>query len=184
VATTTTRPVIGILPGSGASRIGTSLQVHPGKSTSNPDCPKPCASGEGNGRSPKQGLGGLWSMLVAGDDKQWQHATQFGPTNTQHPNLSSVPIDPLLPKPGNGGPSSVSGICNHRTLKPPNSVTFCSSREEPVTTDGKYHKENQQSLRSFKKENPTGNGRNSLRPPSHRLSPTRLNQSNRVQYGD
>nr|XP_016472605.1 PREDICTED: uncharacterized protein LOC107794616 [Nicotiana tabacum] len=143
-----------IVAGSGTSSTRPSLQFHPGKSTCNPDCLKPCASGEGSSGGPKQGIGSLWPKPMAGDDKQQQHATQFRPTNNQHPHLPSILINPLLPRPSNEGPNNISSICDYRTPILSNSITFCSSKEEPVAPLGNITREINKALDLLKRKCP------------------------------
>ncbi|OIT37256.1 hypothetical protein A4A49_64451, partial [Nicotiana attenuata] len=184
LTTTTTEPPTSILAGGSAAGKGFNLQFHPGKSAGDLDCPESGTPGEGNGGRTEQGFGCLWTMPMADNGEQRQHATKHRPNDAQQSNVPSLPVNTVLPRPGNGGSSSGADLCDHRSPNSPNTIIFCSTREEYVSTTQQHQKGNQQGPISLEKEKPTKCGRNNLQSPSNRLSPIGLGQGDRVQCVD
>ncbi|OIS96630.1 hypothetical protein A4A49_60553, partial [Nicotiana attenuata] len=184
LTTTTTGPPTGILVGGRAAGTVVNLKFHPGKPTGDFDCPESGTLGEGNGRSTEQGFGCLCTMPMADDGEQRQHATKHRPSDTQQSNVPSLPINNVHPRPGNERSSSGTDLCDHRSPNSPNTIIFCSTREEYISTAQQHQKGNQQGPRSPEKEKPTRCGRNNLRSPLNRLSPIGLGQDDIIQCGD
>lgn len=82
------------------------LQFHLGKSTGDLDCPESNTFGEGNGGSTEQGFGCLWTMPMADDVEQRQHATKHRPNDAQQSNVPSLSLIPFFPDLGMEDPAA------------------------------------------------------------------------------
>ncbi|OIT02727.1 hypothetical protein A4A49_12094 [Nicotiana attenuata] len=183
IATTTGLPT-GILAGSGAARPGFNLQFHLGKLESDADCSGSSSPRKGNCRGLEQSPSCLWSIPVADDGKQGQHATQHRPSITQQSDVPNLSVLTILPRYGNRGPN---GEADHRVNRPPNpsiAIIFCTVREEHIATSQQHQKSNQQGPKNSQKEKLAIGGRNNRRPPTNVLALTGPSQGDRVQCRD
>lgn len=129
------------MTGTGATRTRTRLQFPTREPAKGPNHPKPCSFSEGNSGSLEQGLGSLWPKSLTIDDSQWQHASHYRTPNDQYLDISSLPIDPLLPRPSNGRPNDKSSICDYPTTIPTSTIFFNSNTKSQTPPLGNLTKE-------------------------------------------